>query len=351
MGFGDFFNKFQGPKRKGVRFYDEDSYDDSSSSEGSLSSSSSSQRRRRRKKSKQKMYHKNSLKPKNRRPSIHLSSEDESDWASSPLSEGGANRNVRRYSSKKSSSALKKGKRNPTSYESPKVSIKKRGTYTRELLGSLAADYTTEPKGSSDAFQALTREELFELPARDLRKKCNRLGLNTQDVSEKEDLVDMLHSFFRHSKEEKSPIKYPGSGQQGGLDLFQRQQQVMAMNDENEQMVEILQEIIPFCGQGDAHADSTVKETVDRISAHYLDSRDSGGNTLMMLSCQSTLAVDLIPLFLSKGADPNAQNSDGASCLHFVSYADSFSPEAAKVCQIELEQMYYGTCKRFPQII
>ena len=341
MGFGDFFKKVQGPKRKGVRFYDDSNYDDSfSSSEESVSSNSSSQRRRRRKKSKHKRHHKNTPKPKNRRPSVHLSSEEESDWASSPLSEGVDNRNdTRRYSARRGSSVLKKVGRNSISYESPKGSLKKRGTYARELLGSLAVDISSEPRerGNSDAYyQALTREELFELPARHLRKMCNRVGLNTQDVSEKEDLVAILHDFFRHSKEGKSPINYGGGGAtaaaQRGLDLYQRQQQMMVMNDENEQMVEILQEIIPFCGQGDAHADSTVKETIDRLSEHYLDSRDTGGNTLLMLSCQSKLAVDLIPLFLSKGADPNAQNSDGASCLHFVSYADSFSPEAAKVC-------------------
>ena len=40
--------------------------------------------------------------------------------------------------------------------------------------------------------EILTREELFDLPARELRKKCKSFHINTSDVFEKLDLVSLL---------------------------------------------------------------------------------------------------------------------------------------------------------------
>ena len=48
---------------------------------------------------------------------------------------------------------------------------------------------------SDSSRDLLTREELFELPARELRRKCKKLGLDTSKIFEKKALVNVLLDF------------------------------------------------------------------------------------------------------------------------------------------------------------
>ena len=255
-----------------------------------------------------------------------------------------------------------------------------------------------EEEKEEEGYELLTREELFELPARELRKKCHAFGLDPSQVVEKEDLVLMIHGFYRRRSNENErqllhhrhhhhadPSTFGiENGTSGGTTVavgatgadsaplnnsmntntntinsnnnhtpnhlrmpttgnipnninsissaIPSNSNFPLLNDENEQMVEILFEIVPYYGQGDPSIDSIVKDTIQRLPFYCLiESRDRiAGNTLLMLSCQVG-AMDLVSMLLSKGSDLNAINMNGETCLHFVCYNDSYSPEIAKV--------------------
>ena len=213
-------------------------------------------------------------------------------------------------------------------------------------------------KNQQQLLKLLTREELFELPARELRKKCQMLGLDASRVVEKEDLVLLIHEFYKQQSNNGQVVAMQGfrhhhgdrrsdtntgmhyhSPQPSTMNKYQLQTftspinstNLPLLNDENEQMVEILFEIIPYYGQGDLSIDSIVKDTIQRLPLYCLESKDvSAGNSLMMLACQVG-AIDLVSMLLSRGSDPNSQNRFGESCLHFVCYNDSYFPDIAKV--------------------
>lgn len=219
--------------------------------------------------------------------------------------------------------------------------------------------------------EVLTREELFDLPARDLRKKCKALRINTSNVFEKKDLVSLLHNHYRTNnrqqqqsrKDEVSNVAFathgnylgdtmttlPGSN--GNNTIASNRIGVVNSNvaptdDESEQMVEILQEIIPYFNQGDANIDEIVKDTIERLPPDNLENRDKEGNSLLLICCQSG-AYELVPLLLSKGSDPNAINNYGETGLHFTSYSDTYSPETAKIlvqngANAEVKEMRFG---------
>ncbi|GAG18916.1 unnamed protein product, partial [marine sediment metagenome] len=116
---------------------------------------------------------------------------------------------------------------------------------------------------------------------------------------------------------------------------------------ESEQMVEILQEIIPYFNQGDVNIDEIVKDTIERLPLDNLENRDKDGNSLLLICSHFSGACELIPLLISKGSDPNAQNTFGETCLHFTSYTDTYSPETAKVLVLnganaEVQEIRFG---------
>jgi len=178
--------------------------------------------------------------------------------------------------------------------------------------------------------------------------------LDTSKVFEKQDLVSLLYDHYRRQANGNvgnnvviGNINSGGYGtarnvntiQSNGPHIMDINQQSgglardpgnTVMNNESEQMVEILQEIIPYYGQGDTNIDVIVKDTFERLPFYSLENRDQNGNTLLMLTCQSG-AIELVPLLLRKGSDPNAQNRFGETCLHFASYTDTYSPESAEV--------------------
>ena len=220
--------------------------------------------------------------------------------------------------------------------------------------------------------EILTREELFDLPARELRKKCKSFHINTSDVFEKLDLVSLLYDYYRKQSSENTLGRHTAeanmsSSRHGGnrgrmmarpsnntttstrIELVNNDHDMMnsRIAPESEQMVEILQEIIPYFNQGDLNIDEIVKDTIERLPLDNLENRDKDGNSLLLICSHFSGACELIPLLISKGSDPNAQNTFGETCLHFTSYTDTYSPETAKVLVLnganaEVQEIRFG---------
>jgi len=180
----------------------------------------------------------------------------------------------------------------------------------------------------------LTRGELNELSTKTLRKRCHRAGIDANKAMDKGDLVEALCDHYRSSRKSKSnPATVRGVAD--GTNRGRRKHREMTeggrgLDDETTQMIEILQEIIPFYGQGDHQSDAIVRDTIERLPEHALELPDATGNTILLLACQSG-AYDLVPLLLSRGSDAGAQNNDGVASLHYACYTDSFSPEMAEL--------------------
>jgi len=189
------------------------------------------------------------------------------------------------------------------------------------------------------SFEILSQDELFKLTSNELRRRCKRLGLlGKNEVVEKSKLVAMLHTYYQFSAMGGTVSDNNNLQQQhqnyGSSSMYQHEKNTFATttaNDDSEQTLDILHEMIPIYGKGDPSIDKLVKETIERLPKQYLEMTDVMGNTILMLSCQSSV-FELIPILLAKGSDPNARNNDGATCLHFACYSDTFSPETVKVC-------------------
>ncbi len=258
---------------------------------------------------------------------------------------------TRRKSRSKSSAWKKQQKRKRTR---SKVSNRSKKRFNNDSLGSSSSissfddeDDDEDDEGALSSIPSsllLTREELFELPVRELRKKCRKLQLDTSGIVEKAGLVELLHGYYKQqSRLQGNGIG--GGGVIGNIKVNPRMshlhpqqnhhqpQQHITIDNEADQMVEILQEIIPYFGQGDLSIDSIVKDTIMKLPIYCLDNnRDQSGNTLLILCCQAgTAASELIQLMLSRGSDPNCQNAFGETCLHYTCYNDSYAPENAKV--------------------
>lgn len=198
---------------------------------------------------------------------------------------------------------------------------------------------------SSDEFlddEFLTREELMDLPAKVLRSRCHKVGLDCSKFVEKGDLVQILHDHYKQVLNRSSPSGYsntfqhqheafaPPQTQQTSLSQNSPHYGYSASYDETDQMHELLEQVLPYFGQDDNAIDATVKDTINRLPFHCLENRNEEGNTILMMCCQ-VAALELIPILLSKGSNPNALNQYGESCLHFTCYSDSFCLEAAEV--------------------
>eukprot|EP00814_Leptocylindrus_danicus_P018615 CAMPEP_0116026856 /NCGR_PEP_ID=MMETSP0321-20121206/14189_1 /TAXON_ID=163516 /ORGANISM="Leptocylindrus danicus var. danicus, Strain B650" /LENGTH=1348 /DNA_ID=CAMNT_0003499913 /DNA_START=1792 /DNA_END=5838 /DNA_ORIENTATION=- len=169
---------------------------------------------------------------------------------------------------------------------------------------------------SSASSEFLTREELFELPAKELRARCQRVGLGTKHAIRKKDLVSLLYDYYANNVE-KMVSSFPT-------------QKMHDDENEEEEMLDLLQEILPFFGQGDLSSDVIVRETIEKLPLDALEMPDRLGNTVLILACQYA-AYDLIPLLIEKGCNVNAQNNDGACCLHFPCYSDTVSVETVEL--------------------
>jgi ankyrin repeat protein len=101
-------------------------------------------------------------------------------------------------------------------------------------------------------------------------------------------------------------------------------------DDDDDNPTQLLQQYIPYYGQGDPANDNIVRATLSSLSIEDIDSQDEYGNTLLLLACQYR-CEDLVRIMLKKGSDSNAINSSGACCLHFACYSESFSYNIAKI--------------------
>ena len=103
------------------------------------------------------------------------------------------------------------------------------------------------------------------------------------------------------------------------------------IEDEDEvDAIEILFQFIPYYGQGDTTTDSMVRSTLSALTVDDIDQKDSYGNSLLLLACQYSLE-DLVRIMISKGADPNASDSTGATCLHYPCYKETKNKNIAKL--------------------
>lgn len=112
-----------------------------------------------------------------------------------------------------------------------------------------------------------------------------------------------------------------------------RKQSSMEREDQPEEevdAVDLLFQYIPYYGQGDSSNDSIVRSTLSSLSVEDIDRVDAYGNTLLLVACQYR-CEPLVRIMLNKGADPNAVNTSGASCLHFACYKESMSKNIAKL--------------------
>ncbi len=228
-----------------------------------------------------------------------------------------------------------------------------RSRKTRKHETSYPHSHDHRPSSSSSisSTELLTREELFELPARALRKKCKKLGLDTANIAEKKDLVLLIHEYYRKLSIDSSSTRSTARGNRQQADMVSTtlssssspnnhhathttkitSNAVVLPNDENEQMIEVLFEILPYYAQGDSSIDCIVKDTIQRLPYYCIERRDPlAGNTLLIISCQIG-ATELVEMLLTKGANVNVQNANGETCLHFVCYNDSYSQDIAKV--------------------
>ena len=167
----------------------------------------------------------------------------------------------------------------------------------------------------------LTREELHHLPAKKLRKRCRRAGIDASRMVDKADMVRALHDYYRRQS----------NSRHGGTDTAAIPTNIVELDKPTSQMVEILHEIVPFYGQGDDKSDAVVRDTIQRLPQHALDYPDAeSGSTTLIFACQCG-AEDLVEILISKGCGVNARNSNGVAPLHCACYSDSLSPAIAKL--------------------
>jgi len=180
---------------------------------------------------------------------------------------------------------------------------------------------TTSSAGAGDF---LTKEELYHLPAKKLRKRCRRAGIDASRMVDKADMVRALYDFYRHQSASRQNQQYGEAGTAAGAN-------VVDLDDQTSQMVQILHEIVPFYGQGDDKSDAVVRDTIQKLPQHALDYPDANsGSTTLIFACQCG-AEDLVELLIAKGCDVNARNANGVAALHCACYSDSFSPAIAKL--------------------
>jgi len=192
-----------------------------------------------------------------------------------------------------------------------------------------SSSYTSSE--NSDSFEYLTHDELSKLRTKELKRKCHDARINTRNCSKKRDYVNLIYSYY-HASESEDYIENKSS-------KVSRRRSTIINNDEVEQMVVVLQELLPFYGEGDITSDTVVRETIEKLPSYALDMRDKAGNTILLLACQYK-AQELVHIMIVKGCDVNAQNHIGACSLHYACYTDSLSIETAKVSNFFYQFFY-----------
>lgn len=174
----------------------------------------------------------------------------------------------------------------------------------------------------------LAYEQLFSLSISELRQQCELAGLDDRSVDTKDELIALLYnSYNANDNYENQGIILQMDSVGSHRSSFHRGN----MDNEILRTLEDLNQMIPFYGQGDLQSDKVVRDTMLNLPQETLDARDSFGNSLIMLACQSR-AYDLVQILIGRGSDVNSENNDGATCLHFACYIDSLSVNVAQVC-------------------
>jgi hypothetical protein len=147
--------------------------------------------------------------------------------------------------------------------------------------------------------------------------------ISTEKVdNESPQVVVKKKSIIEDEKEPDSPQHAAHKKKQSPVAVVEEEEEVDAMD--------VLFQFIPYYGQGDTSHDSIVRSTLSSLSVEDIDHRDEYGNTLLLIACQYR-CEPLVRIILNKGADPNALNTSGASCLHFACYKESMSKPIAKL--------------------
>ena len=109
----------------------------------------------------------------------------------------------------------------------------------------------------------MTQEELHDLTQKILCRRCCRLGLDARLAVENFDLVDMIHNCYHRSANTgiRSAAAYGhnlSSLMKETSDVYSlgRLRSVSEVYSKTDQMVEVMQEILPFSGQGDGELDA-----------------------------------------------------------------------------------------------
>jgi hypothetical protein len=196
--------------------------------------------------------------------------------------------------------------------------------------------------------------------------KSNQVGVSSQSPPEihQEENIQEKENYIPHSQEEKSddniseadekedsvPSKPSGMGFKKGFSMKSKMISGIGTlgsdGDDDSDAIDILFELIPYHGQGDGSNDTIFRSALSAASVEDIDRRDSFGNTLLLSSCQYHLEA-VVRILLNKGADPNAANSAGASCLHFACYKVSLSKNIAKLllqngANPDVQELTYG---------
>jgi len=179
-----------------------------------------------------------------------------------------------------------------------------------------------------------SREKLLGLSPSELRQQCEFIGVDARSVDRKDELVAILYNFYHENRN----LDDIGNPQVTELNGPRRSSRKGSIDNEALRIVEDLQQMIIYYGQGDLQSDKAVRDTIRKLPREALEVRDMYGNTLLMLACRSR-AHDLVQILISKGTDVNSENSDGATCLHFACYTDSLSVNMAQVRKCSMKDL------------
>ena len=137
---------------------------------------------------------------------------------------------------------LKRSKRSDSSSsdsDSCKSSLqRKRKRHSRKHRNSL--------RNSNDEI-FLTKEELNDLSAKELRNRCQQAGIDTSTIFEKKALIKLLLNYYREYNYENSNFAVSYSNDYG-------------------QIMEVIYESLPYFGEGNHSLDKYARENIQRLS-------------------------------------------------------------------------------------
>lgn len=200
--------------------------------------------------------------------------------------------------------------------------------HVKDLDEPVKGELVSKPSKEKSRNQSGESAEDTPLAAKKVVRKEN--SSNNPIVSAKAARIDLSDQDIERAKTVLEPPVQPKSKSSMVESMTNREDEEEDDGLAHLEPKDILFQFIPFYGQGDTSTDSIVRATLSGLSVEEIDSRDEFGNTLLLLACQCR-CEDLARIMVNKGADCNAVNTSGASCLHFACYRDSASKLIAKL--------------------